>query len=148
MSWRCQTALLLSVALGGVACGPRLLHYTVRIESVPSGAQVYDPRTDEVIGETPLVVPLEYQRDGFRSYQRRQSAFDQYTPQDPESKHPRTVSLDSKDSVRVLVVKEGHERLDQLLDWYFSEVDGQVIKKRVYLRPMGEVLDASDDVFR
>ena len=145
---RAMLAGLVLVALSSAACGPPLLRYTVRLESQPSGATVYDPRTDEAIGETPFEVPVEYQRTGFRSYVRKQTAFDQYTPQDPQSKEPRRLSLDSNDSVRVLVVKEGFEKLDQTVDWYFSEVDGQVVKKRVYLKPLARELDASDDVFR
>lgn len=136
------------LALGSVACGPPLLRYTVRLESEPSGARVYDPRTDEVIGETPFEVPIEYQRKGRVTYVRKQTEFDQYTPQDPRSREPRLVVLDSNDSVRVLVVKDGYEKLDQTVDWYFSDVDGQVVKKRVYLRPLGQQLGASDDVYR
>lgn len=139
---------VLVLALGSVACGPPLLRYTVRLESEPSGARVYDPRTDEVIGETPFEVPIEYQRTGMATYVRKQTAFDQYTPQDPRSRVPRSIALDSNDSVRVLVVKDGYEKLDQTVDWYFSEVDGQVVKKRVYLRPLGQELGASDDVYR
>lgn len=140
--------LVLASAALVTACKPALLRYTIRIESEPSGATIYDPRTDEVIGETPYEVPVEYQKDGVYEYLRKQTAFDQYSPQDPASRRPRRLRLDSNDSVRVLVVKDGFEKLDQTIDWYFSEVDGQVVKKRVFLRPLAKPQGAADDVYR
>lgn len=138
-----MTALVLLCA----ACGPALVMKTIRIESEPSGARVYDPKTDQVIGETPLEVALEYHRDGM-TYVRRRSAFDQYSPQDPDSGKPHEVKLKTNDSVRVLVVKEGFEHLEQTVDWYFNDIDREVVKKRVFLKPQGTPLKAGDDVYR
>ena len=54
----------------------------------------------------------EYQRISiFGTYVRKQSAFDQYTAQDPSSKQPRQLDLNTTDSVRVLVVKDGDQTL-------------------------------------
>lgn len=140
---------LVACVLATAACGPKALKYTVRIESEPPGAKIYDPRTDELIGEAPLEVPVDYVRDGYKSYVRQPTILHQYTAQDPNSKKPYVVSLDTNDSIRVYLAKEGYEKQDQLIDWYFSEIDGQTVKKRVYLKPLaGPGNTASEDVYR
>jgi hypothetical protein len=129
------------------ACGPATLRYTILVESEPPGAKVYDPRTDEQIGVTPLEVPLEYVKAGPWNYTRRQSRFDEYSAQEPDRKETQ-VNLDQVDRVRILVAAPGHERADQTLEWRLTPIDGQRIRKRLYLKPITGSLRPEDDVYR
>lgn len=142
-----RLAACLVLSLAATACGPATLRYTILVESEPAGAKVYDPRTDEEIGLTPLEVPLEYVRAGPWTYTRRQSRFDRYTPQEPDRKETQ-VDLDQVDRVRLLLATPGHDRLEQTLEWRLTGIDGQTIRKRVYLKPTGATLRPEDDVFR
>lgn len=133
------------VVLGG--CYPETLRYTLIIESEPAGARVYDPRTDEQIGTTPMEVPVEYGKTGLWTYTRRQSDLDRYTAQDPFQRSTE-VDVNRVDRARVIVAAPGHERLEQAVEWKVTPIDGQTIRRRLYLKPQGATLRPEDDVFR
>jgi hypothetical protein len=143
--------LPLVVACG--ACGPAYLKYTVRVETEPSGARIYDPRTDQPIGETPMEFSVEYQKVGlFAEYIRKQNTLlDSFNAQDPKrATEPRKIKLNDGDYVRMLLYKDGYKKVDQQVGWFVTEVDGQTIVKRIFLEPYVEVRNKVDteDVFR
>jgi len=141
-----RAAVLTALVLA--ACGPARIRYTLRIESDPPGARVYDPRSDELVGQTPLEMPVEYRRDAGSTYLRMQTALDRGSPRNPETGRPREVSLNGADSVRVLVAKDGYEKAEESIDWFLVDEDGRVVTKHVFLRPMAREQGAADDVYR
>lgn len=142
--------LAATLALAATGCLPSHLKYTLLVESEPTDAQVYDPRTDEVVGRTPFEIPVEYDLKGVDTYVRRPTVADPWTPQQPGTPKPHEVKVDRPDTLRLLIVTPGHEKLDQTVEWNVTPYDGQTIKKRVYLRPVGAgtQLKPEDDVYR
>jgi hypothetical protein len=145
-------ALAAAAALA-CACGPASLKYTVRVESEPPGAHIYDPRTDQPVGETPIEFEVEYQKVGlFGEYIRKQNTqLDSFNAQDPNrAREPRKIKLNDGDYVRMLIYKDGYKKIEQQVGWFVTEVDGQTIVKRIFLEPFVEVRNKVDteDVFR
>ena len=135
------------------ACGPASLKYTIRVESEPAGARIFDPRTDQPVGETPMEFSVEYQKVGlFGEYIRKQNTqLDSFNAQDPKrASEPRKIKLNDGDYVRMLLYKDGFKKVDQQVGWFVTEVDGQTIVKRIFLEPYVEVRNKVDteDVFR
>lgn len=145
-----RAAFVATLLLAATGCLPGHLKYTLVVESEPTDATVYDPRTDEVVGKTPYEIPLEYDLKGVNTYVRRPTAADQWTPQQPGEKKAHEVTVDAADNLRLLIVAPGHEKVEQTVNWNVTPYDNQTIKKRVYLKPIGTgtTLKPEDDVYR
>jgi len=81
---------------------------------------------------------------------RRPTLLDQWSPQVVGEKRAHTVDVNKGDSIRLLLVAPGREKLDQTIDWNVTPYDNQTIRRRVHLKPQGNTntLTPEDDVYR